>query len=268
MQLLETFARQTGAALERARLAAESRRAEHLAELSRLKSRFVAVASHELRNPLNSLGLAVELLEERLTASPQAADDTSRELLRAAHGDVSRLRTLAKELLDLSRLEAGAVELHPADVTPGELVQTSVASAGITASERGMALLADVASDLPRVRADVGQVGRALDNLIDNALRHARSKVVVSADAVPGFVQFSVADDGPGVPLQEQERIFEPFAGEGTRESVGLGLSITREIVRAHGGDVWVDSGPGPGAVFTFNLPLATAGEKSEGVEV
>ncbi|MEQ1855331.1 MAG: sensor histidine kinase KdpD [Longimicrobiales bacterium] len=257
MQLLETFARQTGAALERARLAAMSRRAEHLTELSRLKSRFIAVASHELRNPLNSLGLAVELLEERLSGTQLADDAVSRELLAAAHGDVSRLRTLAKELLDLSRLEAGAVELHLQDVAPATLIQQSISSAEITARERGKSLLTEIAPGVALVRADPALVARALDNLIDNALRHAAGKVVVTADLVPDFVQFSVADDGPGVPLQEQERIFEPFAGEGSRESVGLGLSITREIVRAHGGDVWVDSGPGPGAVFTFNLPLA-----------
>jgi NtrC-family two-component system sensor histidine kinase KinB len=110
------------------------------------------------------------------------------------------------------------------------------------------------------VAADADQVERALRNLIDNAVRYAgpSGHVIVGADESVDYVQFSVADDGPGVPLGDQARVFEPFVGAGTDEGrAGLGLAIAREIVRAHGGDIWVDSGPGPGAVFTFTLPTA-----------
>jgi NtrC-family two-component system sensor histidine kinase KinB len=264
MQLLETFAQQTAAALERARLAAEGRRAEHLAELSRLKSRFVSVASHELDDPLDSLERAVCEIDRRLQASGAGADAAMQGLLRDARDDVSKLRTLTQGLLDLSRFEAGAVELRLEDVAPAEIVRVAVASTEHVAHEMGKTLLADSTFALPLVRADPVQVQRALENLIDNALRYAKHQVVVNADALPDFVQISVADDGPGIPVADQERIFEPFLGEGSRESIGLGLAITREIVRAHGGDVWVDSGPGPGSVFSFNLPVAAMNDAAQ----
>jgi two-component system sensor histidine kinase KdpD len=265
MQLLETFAQQTGAALDRARLAAEGRRAEHLAELSRLKSRFVSVASHELDEPLEGLEEAVRQLEARLQASSTGADAATVALMRAASDHASKLRVLAQELLDLSRFEAGTVELQLEDVAPGSIVRAAVAGAESAAREMGKALLAEPPADLPLVRADPAQVRRALDNLIDNALRYAKHRVVVNADSLPDFVQISVSDDGPGIPVADQERIFEPFLGAGSRESIGLGLSITREIARAHGGDVWVDSGPGPGSVFSFNLPVATPWDVDDG---
>jgi K+-sensing histidine kinase KdpD len=257
MQLLETFAQQTAAALERARLAAEGRRAEHLAELSRLKSRFVSVASHELDDPLDELERAVGEIDRRVRASGATTDVATDRLLRDARESMAKLRTLTRELLDLSRFEAGAVDLELEDLAPMDIVRAAVAAAEPVARQMGKTLLADSTTELPLVRADPAQVQRALGNLVDNALRFAKHRVVVSTDVLPDFVQISVADDGPGIPVADQERIFEPFLGEGSRESVGLGLAIVREIVRAHGGDVWVDSGPGPGSVFSFNLPLA-----------
>ncbi|MGE0158186.1 MAG: DUF4118 domain-containing protein [Gemmatimonadales bacterium] len=261
LQLLETFAQQTGAALERARLAAEGRRAEHLTELSRLKSRFVSVASHELDDPLEKLEQTIRELDQRVHHANVSDAAAIRGLLREAHVNMSELRTLSQELLDLSRFETGAVELRLQDVAPAEIVREAVEGARPAAQAMGKSLLADSTSSLPLVRADPAQVVRALGNLVENALRYAKGRVVVSADVLPDFVQISVADDGPGVPVADQERIFEPFLGEGSRESVGLGLAIAREIVRAHGGDVWVDSGPGPGSVFSFNLPVAAKGD-------
>ncbi len=257
MQLLETFGGQIAAALDRARLAVESRRAEHLAELSRLKSEFVAVAAHELRNPLNSLGMAVELLAERQRAG-ESAGQRAKALLDAALEDVDRLRGLSKDLLDLSRLEAGRVELHREAVEPMALLRRAVEHAQPRTGERGVAVSLDADPGLPAMDADPAHAQRALDNLVSNALDHAATggRVEVTADALPGFVQISVADDGPGVPIQEQERIFEPFVGGGGRGGAGLGLSIAREVVRAHGGEIWVDSGPGPGAIFNFTLPI------------
>jgi two-component system sensor histidine kinase KdpD len=257
VQLLETFAGQIAAALERARLTRESRRAEHLAELNRLKSEFIAVAAHELRNPLNSLGIAVELLAEQRAEGERGG--RSDALVDAALVDVRRLRELSSDLLDLARLEARKLELVPAPVAPLALIERAVDAGKLRAQERGVHLVREADPALPPVSADATHVQRALDNLLGNALEHVPSggHVVVSADALQDYVQFSVADDGPGLPIRDQERVFEPFVSGGRKGGAGLGLAITREIVRAHGGDIWVDSGPGPGAVFSFTLPVA-----------
>ena len=263
-ELLEAIAAQAAAGLVRARLARESRRAEHLMELNRLKSQFVAVAAHELRNPLGSLGMAVELLAERW-AVEHTGNGRSRALLAAAVDDARRLREISADLLDLSRLEARRLDLQPGDVAPAELVARAVASARLRADEAGIELVSEPSPDLPAVRADRAHLQRALDNLVKNALEHASERIVVSADPLPAFVQFSVADDGPGVPVQAQEQVFEPFVGEeGGRGGAGLGLAIAREVVRAHGGEIWVDSGPGPGAVFSFTIPVAGSASPAE----
>lgn len=259
MQLAETFAAQAGAALERARLAAESRRAEQLVELDRLKTEFVAVAAHELRTPLTSLGVAVEILMERLACDLESDDPKTGAMLRVAHEDVQRLRTLVEDLLDLSRLESRRIELKIAPTPPGALIDEAIEQVR-AAGEGGAIIIHEPSPDLPPVRADPPQIARALRNLIDNAARHASpgGRVVVSADSLPDFVQFSVADDGPGIPLADQDRVFEPFFGtEEDGGRAGLGLAIVRRIVLAHGGDVWVDSRPGPGTVFSFTLPQA-----------
>lgn len=258
MQLAETFAAQAGAALERARLAAESRRAEQLVELNRLKSEFVAVAAHELRTPLTSLGMAVEILDERLAGDLSERDRRAGRMLGVALDDVRRLRSLVDDLLDLSRLESRQVDLDVASTDPAALIADATEQVRSAGGDAGVTVRSDVPADLPPVVADAAHAGRVLRNLVENAVRHAGEggRVVVSADAVPGFVQFSVADDGPGVPVAEQDRVFEPFVGTpGDGGRAGLGLAIVRSIVRAHGGDIWVDSGPGPGAVFNFTLP-------------
>jgi NtrC-family two-component system sensor histidine kinase KinB len=266
MQLLETFARQSGAALERIRLAADSRRAQQLVELDRLKSQFVAVAAHELRTPLTSLGMAVELLAERL-GRQVSQDERTSQLFDAALADVQRLRALVEDLLDLSRLEARSVKLDIRRIAPRDIVLEAVEAARKRTIDISSRLTADIGEGIPDVSVDPDHIQRSLTNLVHNALRHAGNDghVFVSADALPDFVQISVADDGPGVPVADQERVFEPFVGGDGEGRSGLGLAIAREIVRAHGGDIWVDSGPGPGAVFSFTVPIAPPPEAGAG---
>lgn len=234
LQLLLTFAGQIASALERARLAVESRRTQQLVELNRLKSEFVAVAAHELRNPLNSLVMAVELLAER-QADWEHADARTRELLGAAVEDVHRLRELSTDLLDLSRLEARKLELAREPMAPALLVHRAVEAVKLRAEEEGVSVVSEADPSLPSVFADPAHVQRSLANLLGNALQHAPrgGHVVVSADALADYVQISVADDGPGLPIHEQQRVFEPFVGgRGRGGGAGLGLAIAREIVR------------------------------------
>jgi len=263
LHLLEALVRQIAAAAERARLADEARRIREMEEMDRLKSEFVAVASHELKTPLASLALSVGLLRERAQDGPW--QEREHRLLDAAAEDVDRLHALVRDLLDLSKIEAGRLELDLRPVAPAAAVDRAIAALHERATERRIELASDVAADLPFVHADPARLDGVLANLVDNAIRYSEpgGHVLVSADHFGRFVQFSVADDGPGIPVEDQSRVFDRFvrltrlgaAAGGT----GLGLAIAREVVRAHGGAIWVDSGPGPGSVFSFTLPVAPA---------
>jgi two-component system sensor histidine kinase KdpD len=256
LHLVEAIANQLAAAIERARLAEESRRMRELEAMDRLKSEFVAVASHELKSPLRSLAQSLD----RLRATEQEPEERRAVVARATSA-VDRLQALVDDLLDLSRVEAGQLELDLQPVAPGDLVARAVAAAHDPAAT-STALTSDVPSDLPPVHADPRRIEGVLVSLLDNALRYAGpgGHVIVSADVVGRYVQFSVADDGPGVPIDDQSRIFEKFVRLRVPEGhggMGLGLAVAREVVRSHRGAIWVDSGPGPGSVFSFTLPLA-----------
>jgi NtrC-family two-component system sensor histidine kinase KinB len=261
MHLLETFANRVAAAIERWRLAEETRRILQLEEMDRLKSEFVAQASHELRTPLTTVNLVIDRLRETATADlPEGWD----RLLAAAGEDMARLRKLVDDLLDLARLEAGRVEMKRQPVPVHDLVEETVHAFALQAEENGIRLASDIPPDLPRVSADPERIGRVLSNLVSNAVRYTGrgGRVLVTADAFGRSLQISVADNGPGIPLEDQPRIFDRFVrlrDDSRGDGSGLGLAICREIVHAHGGAIWVDSGPGPGSVFSFTLPLATA---------
>lgn len=259
LHLLETFAALVAVAVEQARLAEDARRIRQLEEMDRLKDEFVAVASHELRTPLTSLAMEVGLLRERVDAQ---LGEREVLLLEAAEEDVKRLRSLVDDLLDLSRLESGRAELRLEQLPAQSLIGGAIDAFRVQADEKLVQLDADVPRGIPDVLADAEQIGRVFANLISNAIRYTDSggRVVVGADDVGGFVQFSVADNGRGIALEDQPRLFDRFVrlGRGSAENgSGLGLAISREIVRAHGGEIWVDSGPGPGSVFNFTVPLA-----------
>ena len=255
LQLAETFARLAGSALEQVQLAAESRRANQLIEINRLKTEFGGVAARQLRGPLAELGRALERVNgEASVTSPARRDEA--EALDRAQENVGRLIELVDDLLDLSGLEEKRIRLELVDVRPADLLTRAVAAARDLVESAEPQVVQDAEPDLPPVRADVDRATRVLRDLAAHAIRRCGpdGRVVVCADALADFVQFSVADDGPGIPVAEQDRVFEPFMGAG---GPGLDLTLAREVVRAHGGDIWVDSGPGPGAVFSFTLPMA-----------
>jgi two-component system sensor histidine kinase KdpD len=260
LHLLETFAALIAVAVEQARLAEEARTIQQLEEMDRLKSEFIAVASHELRTPLASLASEIALLRERLGG----VDERERHVLDTAQEDMKRLRALVDDLLDLSKLESGRTELELRVVEPRVLVQDAIRTFSGSAEEKRIQLGWEISADAPPVFADAAQVERVLSNLISNALRFTDEggRILVAADNVGEFVQFSVSDNGRGIPLESQSRIFDSFVQRDRARSAdgtGLGLAISRAIVRAHGGEIWVDSGPGPGSVFTFTMPVAKA---------
>jgi NtrC-family two-component system sensor histidine kinase KinB len=230
-----------------------------LKELDRLKSEFVMTASHELRTPLTSLGMSVDLLRESAAAK---LTEKERELLAASHEDVQRLKALVNELLDLSRIEAGKLELAFEPVNPRILGESAAAIIKPQAEAKNMELSLEIPEDLPEVRADPNKILWVLVNLLANALRFTPDggHIRLQGERVGPQVQLAVTDDGPGVPYEDQARIFDKFVqvkGAGSVGGSGLGLAISKEIVRAHGGTIWLDSTPGQGSTFTFTLPLA-----------
>ena len=227
-----------------------------LKEVERLKSEFIMAASHELRTPLTSLGMSLDLLVER---GAPGLDEKDRELLTAAHEEVLRMKALVSDLLDLSRIEAGRIELELDSVAVQPLVEDLETVFKSQLKQKRVEFAAELAEDLPRIRADANKLTWVLTNLISNSLRYVREggHIRLTAGQVGEHVQISVRDDGPGIPLEYQARIFQKFVQVKGLEpgGTGLGLAICKEIVRAHGGAIWMDSVPGKGATFTFTVP-------------
>jgi len=229
-----------------------------LLRFDQLKNDLVSTVAHELRTPLTSLRMAIHLVAEEVIGplTPKQAD-----LLFAAREDCARLQNIVDELLDLSRIQSGTVALDRRSVTPLELVDVAISVHRAAARERHVELHREVAADVPPVSADAERLQIVLANLITNALRHAPAGSHVTLRALPAGrgVRFEVHDSGPGVPADLQARVFEKFA-RGEQEpagGAGLGLFIAREIVSAHGGSIGVDSAPGEGATFWFELPAS-----------
>jgi two-component system, NtrC family, sensor histidine kinase KinB len=235
-----------------------------LKEIDRLKSEFVMTASHELRTPLTSIGMSVAMLME--TASAKLTD-TERELLDVCHDEVNRLKALVNDLLDLSKIEAGKLELFLEPVSPSFISQQAVAMVRNQTEAKGIVLTVAVSADVPEVVADPNKIVWVVVNLLANAVRYtpAQSHIRLSAEGLGDKVKFSVQDDGPGVPREMQSRIFDKFVrldqGEETGGS-GLGLAISKEIIRAHRGVIWLESEPGQGSTFSFTLPMAAGAQE------
>ncbi len=231
-----------------------------LAELDRLKSEFVMTASHELRTPLTSIGMGIDLL---LESAPKKLNDKEQQLLSAAHEDLHRLKVLVNNLLDLSRIEAGKMEMEFSSSPVGPLFEKVVDSFKIPAEPKGVVLSFDVRAGLPDVKMDGNKIAWVLTNLISNALHFTPrgGTIRLMAEAFGPFVQISVSDNGPGIPYEYQSKIFDKFVQVKTDKILGgsgLGLAICKEIVHAHGGTIWVDSIPGAGSTFNFTLPIAS----------
>jgi NtrC-family two-component system sensor histidine kinase KinB len=229
-----------------------------LRELDRLKSEFVMTASHELRTPLTSIEMSVRLLHERAAGKLEAPD---LDLFDVAEEEITRLKHLVNELLDLSKIESGKIEMQLREVAPKVFLQTAVEPFRPQAAQQDVELSLDVPQDLPAVRADPNKITWVLTNLIGNALRYTDhgGHVAVSAERAGHWLHLYVRDDGAGICHEKQAAIFNKFVqleDTGRSGGAGLGLAISKEIVRAHSGHIWVESEPGQGSLFTVALPL------------
>ena len=231
-----------------------------LRRFEELKNDLVATVAHEFRTPLTSLRMAVHLCTEGV-AGP--ITDKQAELLHAAREDCDRLQSMVDDLLDLSRIESGRVELFPLPTAVSQLVQSAIEEHKPKADEAGLNLTADVPLPEARVLADHERIGHVFSNLIVNAIRHTPKggTVRLGAEVLDRSVRFIVTDNGKGIPPQYHERIFEKFfrVPDSEPRGTGLGLYIAREIIRGHGGEIGVESQaePAKGSIFWFTLPLA-----------
>ena len=223
-----------------------------------LKDDLVATVAHEFRTPLTSLRMAIHLLAEQ-TVGP--LDDRQLDLVVAAREECERLQSIVDDLLDLARIRSGRLELHPRQI-PTELMLEQARQATRDGSEqRHVPVDLEVQPGAEVVMADPDRIDLALSNLLANAIRHGPSgrPVLVRAFRTDGGVRIEVRDDGPGIAAEYQPRLFEKFyrVPGSAPGGAGLGLSIVRDVVEAHGGKVGVQSQPGKGAVFWIELPDA-----------
>jgi len=230
-----------------------------LRHIDELRNDLVATVAHEFRTPLTSLRLAIHLCVEQ-TAGPLT--DKQADLLYAARDDCQRLQTLVDELLDLARIQAGRIDLHRQPVPPAALLDAVAATYRSAAEAKNLALEISVLPDLHPVSADRERLQVVLSNLVGNAIRHSPpgQTVQLRAKALNGAVRFEVSDRGEGVPPDYQRTVFDKFVQIPGRESggAGLGLSFSKEIVQAHGGQIGVESAVGRGSTFWFTVPTST----------
>ncbi len=236
------------AALDREALQSEVVETQALRRSDDIKTALLRAVSHDLRSPLTTIVAAAEALE-----SPTLDPAEARELAQAISVDAERLSRLVEQLLDLSRLEAGAAEPRRDWCSLEEIVGAAVDDLGAADDVR---IAMD--PDLPLIEADGAQLERALANLIDNARRYsAPEPVLIRARASAGRIRLRIVDRGPGIPRRELDRVFEPFyqAGEGRRGGSGLGLAIVKGFIELNGGTVHAESLPGQGTSFVVEFP-------------
>jgi len=230
----------------------------HLAEISRMKSEFIADASHELRTPLTSVQMGIHLL---LEDTESALTERQKDILQVCRDDTARLDRLMRALLDLSKIESGDVTPARTAIRAATLARSAVEALRLQVEGKGLKLNVDVAPDLPSVFVDEAQIERVFGNLVTNAARATASggTITVSATVRPGAVAFSVADTGVGIPPAHLANIFEPFVQvpNAPGGGAGLGLTISRRIIESHGGALSVQSTTGKGSTFTFTVPTA-----------
>ncbi len=252
--LLEGFAGQAALAIERAQLAAEARRVQVLQETERLQTALLNAIAHDLRTPLASIIGALSSLGADGTVAEESA---RRELLDTAREGAERLNRLVGDLLDMSRLEGGALHLRkePADVQ--DLIGAALTQLGESARDRSIEV--DAPAGLPFVPLDFGLITRVLVNLLDNAVKFSPpgSPITVRARVDEQSLRVEVADRGPGVPAPDAPRMFDRFrwARRSPNGAVGLGLAICKGFVEAHGGEIKAENRPGGGLRISFTIP-------------
>ncbi|HEX9397539.1 MAG TPA: sensor histidine kinase [Burkholderiales bacterium] len=234
---------------------------ERLKELDRMKDDFVSTVTHELRTPLTSIRAFSEILRQ----DPNVELPQRKRFLDIITKETERLTRLINQVLDLSKIESGRAEWHESQIDMKEVIADSVAGMGQVFEEREIQVETRLPEWAPRVPGDVDRIIQVILNLLSNAVKFCepgRGRIEIALAQRDGCLRVDVRDNGPGVSAEEQAVIFDKFrqAGDTLTEKpqgTGLGLPISRHIVEHHGGKLWVESGAGGGACFSFTLPLA-----------
>ena len=236
---------------------------ERLQELDRLKDDFLTTVSHELRTPLTSIRSFSEILFD----NPDLADGERTKFLGIIVKESERLTRLINQILDLAKMESGRMEWQIGQVDPKAAIEEAIAATSGLLTENAIALEADLPPRLPPVRADRDRLIQVVVNLLSNAVKACDGpapEIAVQAEALPEGLKIAIVDNGPGIPRDALERIFEKFqqvqvTNSGKSPGTGLGLPICRQIVEFFGGKIWAESGPAGGARFCFTVPYSRA---------
>src|SRR6202162_2375609 len=256
--VLQGLANLLAIGLERARTQEATSKAEAARQSDELKSTLLDALAHEFKTPLTSIKAA----STAMLSSSMLKPEQQRELISVVDEEADRLSVLVTEAIQMARIEAGRVHLERESYPLHELVESALDKLRPMVQERSIDV--KLAAELPLVWVDRELIEIALRQLIDNALKYSPrdTPVSVAAESSDGRVIVSVADHGPGIPEEEQSRIFEKFyRAEASRHQIpgaGLGLVIAREIIQVHGGEIWVESKPGDGSSFRFSLPTVS----------
>jgi signal transduction histidine kinase len=255
---------------ELARLAQDfNRMAQDLAEATarereteKARRDLIAAVSHDLRTPVASTRALIEAVADGVVEDPE----TQARYLASARSELEKLGRLIDDLFELSRIDAGALQLDLEEASLRDLISDTLSSFRHQAESKGVRLVGEVSDDVDPVLANPPRLQRVLYNLVSNALRHtpADGTIVLRAEPGEGVVQVEVSDTGEGIPPEDLSRVFErSFRGErsraraGTGDGAGLGLAIARGLVEAHGGEITVESHPGRGSRFRFTVRRA-----------
>jgi signal transduction histidine kinase len=252
--------------LEKMKLRQENRRLiedlkkanDQLSRLSAMKSKFMSMSSHDLSNSLMTLQVSFEMLAQTLHP-----DEDQKKRMHYISNGIRQIARLIEDLVDWASIEQGKFRLETNLFDPGVMIEETVVGPQSRALARGLTLTTEIPKGLPTISADKKRLVQVLNNLLENAIRHTPKggTITVKAERDGAAVRFSVRDNGDGIAPADLERIFESFyQGAGSSGGrLGLGLSISREIVHSHKGRIWVESpGPGKGATFLFTIPASS----------
>jgi len=251
--LLATFANQAALAVERGQLREQALRTQLLEEVDRWRGALMGAVSHDLRTPLAAVKTAVSSLRQSDTA---LGPDDRAELLELIELQSDRLARLVTNLLDMTRIESGALELRPTIIAFDEIVGEALASlGGLVPTGR---VDVEAPGDLPLLHIDHVLIGQVVANLLENAARLSSPECTIRVSARQAdttFVEIAVVDDGPGIRSEDRERVFEMFSQNSGGGRAGLGLAIAKAFVEAHGGTIWIDPRVTLGARVVFTVP-------------